>query len=363
MKVAIIDECYQSAGFGGIALWTNRLTSYYSSVKLDYEIFSYQNGLKTRLPRALKLFPNLREMIVYPYLGRRYLPEIQKQFDIIHFTAAVSLAGFQPSVPTVVSVHYLQTLQNEKYKRVLPFRYRLIFNPIIDLWLRQLERVAYPRADRITVCKEEFKQYLVSQYNVDPKKVVIIKYGLDPEQYRPQWDWSQKQRSVIYVGRGSIGKGFDTLVAAAPKINGQIIAVASRIPKFLQKQIQKLSNFRVVSGISDAELGELYRNAMVFVMPSLSEGSPLSTLEAMACGLPVVCTTEGGGGYIEHEINGLIFPVRDANALAAQVNRMLDDPNLAKQFGQLNRAKVEQQYTIPIIAEQTIDVYRQIVQH
>lgn len=362
MKVAIIDECYQSVGFGGISLWTNRLTSYYSSVKLDYEIFSYQNGLKTRLPRKLKLFPNLREMIVYPYLGWRYLPKIEKRFEVIHFTAAASLACYQPKVPTVISVHYLQTLQNEKYKKVLPIRYRFIFNPIIDFWLRELERSAYPRADRITVCKEEFKQFLVSRYNVDPDKVVIIKYGLDPNQYRPQWDWSQKRRMVIYVGRGSIGKGFDTLVAAAERINGQIIAVASRIPRLLHKRIQRLQNFQVVSGISDAELGELYRSAMVFVMPSLSEGSPLSTLEAMASGLPVVCTTEGGGGYIEHGVNGLIFPVRNAEALATCVNQLLDDPQLAKQFGQINRAKVEQNYTIPIIAEQTIDVYRQLVQ-
>lgn len=361
MKVALIDECYQSAGFGGISLWTNRLTSYYSSVKLDYEIFSYQHGLRTRIPRKLKLFPNLREMIVYPYLGWRYLPEIEKRFDIIHFTAAASLAAGHPKVPTVISVHYLQTLQNEKYKRVLPLRYRLVFNPVVDLWLRQLERLSYPRADRIIVCKEEFKQYLVSNYQVDPEKVVIIKYGLDPTQYQPQWEWSQKQRMVIYVGRGSIGKGFDTLVAAAPNIAGQIVAVASRIPKFLQKRIQRLDNFRVISGISDAELIELYRSAMVFVMPSLSEGSPLSTLEAMACGLPVVCTSEGGGGYIEHNVNGLIFPIRDADTLAAHVNQLLEAPDLAKRFGQINRAKVEQHYTIPIIAEQTIDVYRQLV--
>ena len=63
MKLALIDECYQTSGFGGISLWTNRLTSYYSSIKLDYKIFSYQNGLKLGIPKSLKLFPNIREMI------------------------------------------------------------------------------------------------------------------------------------------------------------------------------------------------------------------------------------------------------------------------------------------------------------
>lgn len=360
MKIALIDECYRTYGYGGISLWTNRLTSYYSSIKLDYEIFSYENGLELKVPKWLKLFPNIREMIFYPYLGRRYLPKIEREFNIIHFTAAASLAGYQPEVPTVISVHYLPTLQNDKYKKVLPFKYRLIFNPIIDLWLRRLESLAFPRADRITVCKQEFKQYLVDNYQVDPEKVVIIKYGLDPSHFAPEWDWSKKERLVIFVGRGSIGKGFDTLVEAAPKIKGKIIAVASRIPKFLQQKIYRLSNFQVVKGIPDEELIELYKKASIFVMPSLSEGSPLSTLEAMACGLPVVCTIEGGGGYIEHGVNGSIFPIRNPVELANQVNELLDNPQLAKQYGKVNREKVEKHYTIPIIAEQTINVYREL---
>ena len=70
MKLALIDECYQTSGYGGISLWTNRLTSYFSSIKLDYKIFSYQNGLTLKVPKWLKLFPNVREMIFYPYLGR-----------------------------------------------------------------------------------------------------------------------------------------------------------------------------------------------------------------------------------------------------------------------------------------------------
>ncbi len=361
MKIALVDECYKTSGFGGISLWTNRLTSYYSSIKLNYEIFSYENGLKIKIPKSLKLFPNIREMIFYPYLGKRYLPKIEREYNIIHFTAAASLAGYQPKVPTIVSVHYLQTLQNAKYKKVLPLKYKFIFNLFVDLWLRQLERLAFPRADRITVCKEEFKQYLVSNYNVNPNKVVIIKYGLDPAQFTPEWDWFKKERSVIFVGRGSIGKGFDTLVDAAPRINGNIIAVASRIPKFLQRKIALLSNFKVIKGIPSKELIDLYKKASVFVMPSLSEGSPLSTLEAMACGLPVVCTVEGGGGYIEHDVNGSIFPIRDPIALAKQVNDLLDNPQQAKQFGQVNREKVENHYTIPIIAEQTVNVYRELL--
>lgn len=361
MKLAMIDECYQSKGYGGTSSWTNRLSSYFATINLDHQILSYRNGLKTRIPKFIKLYPNLREMMAYPYLGRRYLPGIEKKFDIIHFVAAPSLAWYKPAVPSVVSVHYLQTRQNSLYNRLLPLKYKILFNPIVHTWIQALERRAYPQADRIIVCKEEFKQYLVDKYNIASEKIAIIKYGVDPGQFSPEWDWATKERLALFVGRGSVGKGFDTLVAAAPQIKGDIVAVASRIPKFCREKIARYKNFKVVTGIPVAELLTLYRKASVFVMPSLSEGSPLTTLEAMACGLPVVCTNEGGGGYIQDGINGYIFPARNPNVLAAQVNDLFDHPDVAKEFGHINREMVEKKYTLPVIAEQTIQIYRELL--
>lgn len=360
MRLAFIDECYDGKGFGGISSWTKRLTSYYEQKGLSHQIFSYSNGLGIKLPNFIKLFPNLREMMIYPYLGRRYLPRIEQEFDVIHFSTPYSMALYSPNAPSVISVHYIPSRQNALYKQVLPLKYKLLFNPIVHHWFRALERMAFPRADRIIVCKEEFKQYLVESYGVAPKKVRVIKYGLDPSQFSPEWEWQKKDRVALFVGRGSVGKGFDTLVEAAPKINGEIVAVASRIPKFCWEKIHQLKNFKVLSGIPAEQLVDLYKKAAVFVMPSLSEGSPITTLEAMACGLPVAATVEGGGGYIEDGINGCIFPARDPGSLAHHVNYLFDHPEIAQEFGQINRARVEKHYTLPVIAEQVLNVYSEI---
>lgn len=360
MRLALIDECYQVQGYGGISSWTKRLTDYYQEKGVSHQIFSYSNGLKTRVPNFIKLFSNLREMTIYPYLGWRYLPQIEREFDVIHFSTAYAMALHSPRVPTVISTHYIPTRQNAIYKQLLPFKYKLLFNPIVHHWFRHLERMAYPKADRIIVCKEEFKQYLVENYAVAPQNVRIIKYGLDPAQFSPEWDWHKKDRMALFVGRGSLGKGFDTLVEAAPHIDGKIVAVASRIPKFCWEKIQKLTNFKVVTGIPSEQLVELYKKAAVFVMPSLSEGSPITTLEAMACGLPIAATEEGGGGYIEDGINGCIFPVRDPSSLAQKVNHLLEHADIARKFGEVNRAKVEANFTLPVIAEQVLNVYSEI---
>ena len=61
---------------------------------------------------------------------------------------------------------------------------------------------------------------------------VIIKYGLDEKKFFPQNNWAKKEKLVLFLGRGTLGKGFDTLVDAAHLIKGNIIAVASRIPEF-----------------------------------------------------------------------------------------------------------------------------------
>ena len=243
----------------------------------------------------------------------------------------------------------------------MPLKYRLIFNPVVNAWIRKMERMTYPYADRITVCKEEFKQYLIDNYQVSPDKFVMIKYGLDPAMFTPELNWENKERRVIFVGRGSVGKGFDTLVEAAPLIKGEVLAIASRVPKFLLEKITRLKNFKLMSGIPPEQLVGLYKQSMVFTLPSLSEGSPLSTLEAMACGLPAVCTVEGSSGYIEDGVNGYIVPFRDPIALAGKINELLDSPETMRRFGELNREIFEKKYTIPIIAEQTINVYRELL--
>ncbi len=361
MKIAYIDECYQTSRHGGISTWTQRLSQQLKSSGVETEIYSYHHGLESKLPDVIKLFPNLRELVVYPLINKKYLPEIEKRHDIVHFTAATSMVMYALSVPSVISVHYLQSRQSRMLREHLPFRYKILFNPLLLAWFGYYEKIAFRRADLITVCRESFKDHIVEKYGVDPEKIVTVKYGLDIIKYNPNWDLSKKEKMVLYIGRGTVAKGFDTLVQAADKIEGKIVAIATRIPSFCQRIIEKRENFIVKSNISENEVIDLLQKASVFVMPSLSEGSPLVTLEAMACGLPVVCTTEGSGDYIRDGQNGYIIPFRDKEALANRVNFLLSHPNKALEFGRRNRKLVEEEYTLAIIAGKILAIYRKLM--
>ncbi|MBC7939604.1 MAG: glycosyltransferase family 4 protein, partial [Chitinophagaceae bacterium] len=80
-------------------------------------------------------------------------------------------------------------------------------------------------------------------------------------------------------------------------------------------------------------LAQRYREASVFVLPTLMEGMPLVVLEAMACGLPVVVTRNGPAGIVRDGVDGFIVPERDPGAIAHCLQRLYDDPVLRARMG------------------------------
>jgi glycosyltransferase involved in cell wall biosynthesis len=97
----------------------------------------------------------------------------------------------------------------------------------------------------------------------------------------------------------------------------------------------------------------------LLVVPSRSEGSPLVVLEAMEAGLPVVATRVGGiPEQIGHEREGLLVPPDNAEALAAAVLRLLDDPALAARLGRAGQTRVWREFRYDRMLEQIEGCYR-----
>jgi len=360
MKVASIVELYKLNPHGGIAVWSRRLMEYLQEIGISTKVFAYADGITTRLPESITTIPNFREIFIYPPLAKKVFKTIEREYDVLHAMSPHTLAGGKPDLPTVVSIHYLISRQTSMFSKYLPPKYKLYFNFLSYGLFRYHEKRGLMNADCITVSRKAFKEYLIEKMGIPAEKIFIIKYGIDYQFFKPPEKLRAKEKIALFVGRGSLPKGFDTLIQAAPQIKGKIIAVASQIPKEIQKNIDKLTNVRVVSGVSLEELRRLYQEALVFVMPSLTEGSPISTLEAMACGLPVVCTAEGSGEYIEDGINGYIFPFKDTQQMAERVNYLFEHQHIARDFGIYNRAKVETELTMPAIASQIVNLYKRI---
>jgi len=109
------------------------------------------------------------------------------------------------------------------------------------------------------------------------------------------------------------------------------------------------------------DMAAVYAQAYIVCLPSYREGLPRALLEAAACGRPLVATDVPGCREIciDGE-TGLRVPAQDVDALVAALLRMLDNPALAASCGQAARAKVEREFTLERIAEQTLALYRQL---
>ena len=100
--------------------------------------------------------------------------------------------------------------------------------------------------------------------------------------------------------------------------------------------------------------------ADVFCLSSKTEGLGTSVLDAMAAGVPVAATAGGGiPEMIEHEVTGLLAPVGDGAALAAAVDRLLDDPRLARRLAQAARERVRE-FDVERTIDRTESLYREL---
>ena len=112
---------------------------------------------------------------------------------------------------------------------------------------------------------------------------------------------------------------------------------------------------------SRQEIGNYYEQADIFINASWLDNMPLSVIEAFAAGTPVVTTSPECMPYlVEHERTGLLSPVGDEKALAANVIRLLRDPALAARLAQ-NAHHESRNYTWEAVREQWLNTYRGLV--
>lgn len=175
---------------------------------------------------------------------------------------------------------------------------------------------------------------------------------------------------AVFVGRLHPQKGLDTLIDAVDLVDrrqpGRLrISLIGDGPEreVIEAQVHRLGlSARVeLAGESD-DVATWLRRADLFVLPSRAEGLSNALLEAMAHGLPVVVSDiAGNSGVIEHDANGLTFPVGDPTALADRLSLLLADEATRARLGQAARATVEGEYDLDQVAERYIRLYQDLL--
>jgi glycosyltransferase involved in cell wall biosynthesis len=218
------------------------------------------------------------------------------------------------------------------------------------------------RLSRRIICNAEvLKGVMVSRCGVDPKRIAVIRNGVDVEYFAPRPEGRAPVPTVLYAGRLVAEKNpvglLECFRIAAQRLpdarflmigNGKLreTAVAFIGRHDLRHRVELLSG--------QSEIRQYLHKAWIFAMASRREGSPNIILEAMASGLPVVATRAGGVvELVDDGVNGILCdhdnPVQFAEALV----RLLGDSRLRESMGIRAREKVLRSHTIRAMVRST----------
>jgi D-inositol-3-phosphate glycosyltransferase len=190
---------------------------------------------------------------------------------------------------------------------------------------------AHAAADLVTTSTSFFAK-LAEQRRARPETIVILPNGVDladlglREPVAPVARHDGPLR-ILYAGRLSIEKGIDHLIAAMRYTDNASLTIAGGGPLDAQLREYASERIRFLGPVPRRELGPLYREHDVACLPSRSDTFPLSAIEALACGVPVIATPVIRE-IVQHNVNGLQASSTDPNALAAAINLLANDASL-----------------------------------
>lgn len=221
----------------------------------------------------------------------------------------------------------------QRYRNLYPF-----LKPLIRAIWRNAEMV-------IAKCSAEAEMI----HKIDPKvEITIIPNGVDTNQYKPGDPIPDEgPLKLLCVARLIERKGQHHLIEAVKRITAQGIEVtldlvgsgdAEEEYRDLVKSIQIDDRINFQGYIPREKVPDVYAQAHVFVLPSYNEGMSVATLEAMACGLPVIVSrTPGTEDLVRDGENGFTFGWGDINTLTNHLLKLESDRPFARRMGQVSR--------------------------
>lgn len=224
---------------------------------------------------------------------------------------------------------------------------------------------AYLWADRAlaplttaTICVAENELRLgAAARTCDVRRTVVIHNAVDVGA-APRASPANDPAVVLSVGRLKYPKDTRTLLEAAERVPGEWrLDLVGDGPDRPELEPRAPANVRFLGERHDVP--QLLAAASIFVLSSRSEGFPISVLEAMAAGLPVVASDVGGiAEQVEHEVTGLLVPRGDSAALASALRRLVEDPELRRRMGEAGHARAAQSFDLPAFREAHLRLYR-----
>lgn len=221
----------------------------------------------------------------------------------------------------------------------------------------------YQEADFISIPSHFVKKTFVEK-GIPEDKLLCVPYGVDLSEFR-QVPKEDNIFRVVFAGTMSLRKGVHYLLQAFSELklaNSELLlmgGMADEIKPFFEKY---KGEYKWIGHKSQRELYKYYSQGSVFVMPSIEEGLSMVQAQAMACGLPLICTTNTGGeDLISQGQEGFVIPIRDVETLKEKIMFFYEDRERCRQMGQAARSKVQHGFTWDDYEKKIIRKYNEIL--
>jgi len=226
------------------------------------------------------------------------------------------------------------------------------------------ELAEYAMADYISVPSIFAKKSFLEK-GFPASKVLHVPYGVDLGQFKPQAKEDDVFR-IIHCGAVTLRKGCHYLLQAFAELNLPnaelwfVGTVNDEIRPFVEQYANE--HIKLLGSQSQNTLNWYYSQADVFALLSLEEGLAMVQAQAMACGLPIICTTNTGGeDLIEQGKSGFVIPIRDIDALKEKMLFLFENREDCKEMGESAKAKVQDAFSWDNYGDGIVNEYERIL--
>ena len=311
----------------------------------------------SRALRRLYWSPRLKEALL------RAVPGV----DVVHLhsvflwpTWVAGRIAERYGIPYVVSPHGMLVMQLiHRKSRLLKMA-----------WMRLVERHTLASASAVHVTTDEELREL-RRFDFDLPAVWEVPNGVDGpklDSIGNADDFTCDKRFALFLGRINWKKGLDRLIEAWKYIPDATLLIAGNDEESYQRDLERLAakigvaeRIRFVGMVQGDSKWRLFRDAELFVLPSLSENFGISVLEAMSMGCPVVVTPEVGLAEAIAKFDAGLVVEGDVVSLGREIGLLLRDSDRRRRMGANGRRLAASRYSWNRVAGQMFDKYESIV--
>ncbi|OAQ19847.1 glycosyltransferase family 4 protein [Thermosulfurimonas dismutans] len=359
---------------------SRNFSSEYSSYFVSYIDYYTTNRFLIKLKNAFKFIHSPEAVRKIKFLIQKEKPDIAHLHNIYHqLTPSIIHPLKEQGVKVILTLHdgklicptYL--MLDRKIKLCLECQGKYFYKPFLKncagsrfkglllmveaYWHKFFK--SYDKVD-LFIAPSRFLAEVVSQ-RIPREKIVVLRNGIDLNEYRPTYE---DGGYALYFGRLSREKGVETLLEAHQEVAKEIpLKIVGTGPMEAELKA-KYPEAEFLGYRTGEELKSLVARASFVVVPSeCYENCPMTVLEAMALGKPIIASRIGGlPELVEEGKTGLLFEMGNVEELKEKMLFLWKNKDLRREMGRAARQKAEREFSLEKHCEELLRIYRRLLE-